>query len=502
MLEFEPLWGSWYLEKAIGAGSYGTVYKARQEVLGHTYYSAIKHISIPRDEVELNTMKEELATEDDETLRSYYDREVSSLVDEFDIQKRFSGKDHFVLIHDILAIRKKEMPGYDLFMRMELLDSIHKRFQTVQDAEQETIRLGTHICMALSEMHRMHYLHRDIKPQNILVSKDGTYKLADFGTARKLAGNASFLSMKGTLDYIAPEIINGHATGYTSDLYSLGLVLYRQLNGGRLPFVEKGIYSEEEKSSAVLKRIAGETFPPPSEASPAMAAIILKACAYKAEDRYSSADEMLQALQNIRNSADSSLQIEIQKLKAEIHACSLRIGEKDTGDLIQAIISKASSFPQDRPEVRDCIDSARRLATAHEDAVARANESAQLDRLSLEIEQCSKKADRTETKEKVQTLLETLKTMDQSKPEVQMLIQKCNNLLASMEKSKKRRNIFPAVVISLLACFAFFYIFQNSSDIGNRNLISSSATATPVVTQSDSMSTSVEKPTATPKPTA
>ena len=111
MQAFEPLWGTWYLEEMIGAGTYGTVYRAKQEILGKTYYSAVKHISIPKDEAELRSVQEELATEDPEMLNRYYDREIQNILKEFEIQKQFAGKEHFVLVYDVLPIHKKEMPG-------------------------------------------------------------------------------------------------------------------------------------------------------------------------------------------------------------------------------------------------------------------------------------------------------------------------------------------------------------------------------------------------------
>ncbi len=296
--EYEPLWGNWVTEEMIGAGSYGMVYRARQTVLGQTHLCAIKHISIPKDLSEHAAVMEELYTSDPETVKNYYEREAQSIAKEYDLQMQFAGKEHFVQVYDVLSVPKKDMPGFELFIRMELLNSIHTRFDPLNghQRELEAIRLGTGICQALREMHARNLLHRDIKCQNILVSDAGIYKLADFGSAGMLHGKASYMSMKGTMDYIAPEIPAGRKTDYSSDLYALGLVLYRLLNRNRMPFASE---HETGNESASMRRLTGEALPAPADASPEMSAVILKACAYRPEDRFHDAESMLHALEAI-----------------------------------------------------------------------------------------------------------------------------------------------------------------------------------------------------------
>ncbi|MCR4882705.1 MAG: protein kinase, partial [Clostridiales bacterium] len=298
--KLEPLWGTCHLQDILGVGSYGVVYRAVQTTDGTSRACAVKHISIPKDAYEHHAYMDQLGTRDDEALKQFYAREIQSFVDEFQVQRLFSGKAHFVQVEDILIVPKDDMPGNDLFIRMELLHSIFHRFSegmSGADKERETLRVGMDICSALVEMHARHYLHRDIKPQNILVSDDGEYKLGDFGSAHRLSGGASFLSVKGTLDYIAPDVFVGKMSDYSSDLYSLGLVLYQLLNHHRLPFTSSS--SLPGAGDGNIRRLSGEPLPPPLEASPEVAAVILKACAFKPEDRFRDAGEMLQALKDI-----------------------------------------------------------------------------------------------------------------------------------------------------------------------------------------------------------
>lgn len=322
--QYEPLWGTWHLKNVIGGGSCGVVYKAEQEILGHTYTCAVKHFSIPRDEAEHAVVKEQLVSEDNETLKEYYEQEVQSIVNEYEIQKQFVGREHFVLVHDILSIPKTDMPGYDLFIRMELLNTVNSRFHenmTGPEKEKEVIRLGMHICSALMELHANHYVHRDIKPQNILVSDKGVYKLADFGAARQFNGKDSFMSLKGTMDYMAPEVITGQKAGFQADVYSLGIVLYQLLNHHRLPFVSADSDANEK---AYAKRLEGELLPAPDEASMEMSKVILKACAYRPEDRFSSAEEMYDALQNAMDAKHAEQEALYQETVSAIRSTGLQ----------------------------------------------------------------------------------------------------------------------------------------------------------------------------------
>ncbi|MBR4867734.1 MAG: protein kinase, partial [Clostridia bacterium] len=146
-------------------------------------------------------------------------------------------------------------------------------------------------------------IHRDIKPENIFVNDLGNYKLGDFGIARKLENKTAGLSQKGTFNYMAPEVSKNMTYDATIDLYSLGIVLYRLMNRNRLPFYDlnKQLLSHSEREQAVNRRMQGEQLPPPCDASPALAEVILRACAYNPQDRYASATAMKEALIMVQN---------------------------------------------------------------------------------------------------------------------------------------------------------------------------------------------------------
>ena len=111
------------------------------------------------------------------------------------------------------------------------------------------------------------------------------------------------LSQKGTFNYMAPEVADSSEYDARVDIYSLGIVLYRLLNGNRLPFLdtEKQLLNPNERRNAVDRRLRGEELPAPCDATPAMADLILRACAYDPNMRFASATEMKQALLSVAN---------------------------------------------------------------------------------------------------------------------------------------------------------------------------------------------------------
>ena len=152
---------------------------------------------------------------------------------------------------------------------------------------------GAQVCSALSVAHGYGIIHRDIKPQNIVVTPDGVAKVMDFGIARAVDSDATQTgSVLGTAQYVSPEQAQGRRLGPESDLYSLGVVLY-ELSTGRLPF------EGDTPVAVALKHVNDAPVPPrkidPS-IPPALEAVILKAMQKDPRLRYHSAEEMREEL--------------------------------------------------------------------------------------------------------------------------------------------------------------------------------------------------------------
>ena len=289
------VWPDWQIVRRIGKGSYGAVYEAVRTDHSVESRAAIKIISIPESETELDSLRAEGLSEED--TRKYLEGIVNDFVGEIQLMESFKGVQNIVSAEDYKVVEKEGEPGFHIYIRMELLTPFNSYAAEKTLTEPEVIKLGLDICTALELCAKKNVIHRDIKPENIFVNQFGDFKLGDFGIARKLENVTNGMSQKGTYNYMAPEVEKGTGYDATVDIYSLGLVLYRLLNKNLLPFLTPDTQlNPGERTAAVRKRLDGETLSAPCEASAEMAAVILKACAYEPAKRYRSAEEMKRAL--------------------------------------------------------------------------------------------------------------------------------------------------------------------------------------------------------------
>lgn len=298
----KQIWPEWQIEgKPLGKGSFGVVYKAVRRDHGVESYAAIKVISIPTDPSEVDSLRSEGL--DMNATRTYLQGIVNDFVSEIQLMESLKGVQNIVSVEDYKVVEKTGEIGWDIYIRMELLTSFNAYICDKKLTEKEVIKLGCDICTALEICAKRNIIHRDIKPENIFINDFGDFKLGDFGIARKLENMTGGLSQKGTFNYMAPEVANSSEYDARVDTYSLGIVLYRLLNGNRLPFLdtEKQLLNPNERKNAVDRRLRGEELPAPCDASPAMADLILRACAYKPDMRFASATEMKQALMSVAN---------------------------------------------------------------------------------------------------------------------------------------------------------------------------------------------------------
>ena len=297
---YEPFWDKWYIEEKLGTGSYGDVYKIRREEYGQIYYAALKVISFPANKNEL--LEISLASGGLEGTFTYYRNMLGGIVEEISLMERFKGRTNIVSYedHDIVPHDGGKSPGYDIFIRMELLGDIRRIAMDDPTFVRNNVqirKLGMDICEALRICHNQNIIHRDIKPGNIFRSVDGDYKLGDFGIARRVEGDSMTMSIKGTFDYMSPEIYNRQHYDYRADIYSLGMVLYHILNGFRGPFVPThGPLTAEQKEQALIRRMRGEELPKPIYAEESLWTAIKKACTYEMEERYQDISEFYEAL--------------------------------------------------------------------------------------------------------------------------------------------------------------------------------------------------------------
>lgn len=311
--KYEPLFGAWHITEQIGEGSYGRVYIIERHELGQTYRSALKAITVPGSQDEIRSSMSDGMTLEDVT--GYYKNVANNIINEFILMSKLKGNSHIVSYEDHMIIEHEDDIGWDILIRMELLTPLVELTAQSQLTENEVIKLGVDLCKAL-ELCRMHdIIHRDIKPENIFITAGGDYKIGDFGVAKTIEKTKMGLSRKGTYLYMAPEIYSSRPYGATVDIYSLGIVMYKLLNENRLPFLPEypKPIAPVDKEEALHRRLRGDDIPEPKNGSRRLRQIVLKACAYKPEDRYGSAEEMRRDLENLLYGIDDGQEADADK---------------------------------------------------------------------------------------------------------------------------------------------------------------------------------------------
>ncbi len=201
-----------------------------------------------------------------------------------------------VVVYDFLDDGDDEQ-----FLIMEFVDGVNlKRLITQRGplAIARTLHIAEQMCAALAAAHARGLIHRDIKPQNILLTSDGRARLTDFGIVRLVDGDALTRSgiVLGTADYLSPEQARGDRLGPQSDLYSLGVVIFEMLTGAP-PFTG-------EKPVDIAMRHATEAVPPITALNPALPrdleALVRRAVEHDPKRRYRSAVIMGRAISAYR----------------------------------------------------------------------------------------------------------------------------------------------------------------------------------------------------------
>ena len=244
----------------------------------------------------------------------------SDLAQDEDFRRRFNAESQAVaqLSHpNIVSVYDVSKGGDIEYIVMELIDGITLKQYMEKRGQlnwRESLHFITQIMRGLSHAHSRGIVHRDIKPQNVMVLRDGSVKVADFGIAC-LENAAQTLTQEalGSVHYISPEQARGDRIDARSDIYSAGVVLYEMLTG-RLPF---------EGDSAVSVAIQHLSSVPlaPREVNPdipeQLELICMKAMAPDLEKRYPSADAMIADLEAFRKNPGVNLDFELSDLRPE-----------------------------------------------------------------------------------------------------------------------------------------------------------------------------------------
>ena len=276
------------LTERVGLGGMAEVYRAEDNVLGRTVAVKVMLPQYAADPTFTKRFRQEAASA--ANLQSPY---IVSIYD-----WGLDGETYYIVM--------EFLRGTDLKTAIKERGAINQR---------KAAEIGSQVAQALSVAHAGGIIHRDIKPQNIMIQPDGNIKVMDFGIARAGdAGLSQTATVLGTAHYVSPEQAQGKELTGASDIYSLGVVLY-EATTGKLPF------DGQDAVSVAVKQV-NELPAPPSTINPnidpALEAIIMKAMEKDPERRFKDASEMRHILNDYLAGRPVNLGDDISDLKTQV----------------------------------------------------------------------------------------------------------------------------------------------------------------------------------------
>lgn len=303
----------------VGSGGMSIVYKAKCHVLNR--YVAIK------------VLKPEFS--DDKSFVSKFKIEAQSA----------AGLSHpnIVNVYDV-----GEENGF-YYIVMELVEGITLKEYIQQNGRlpyQTALDFIIQICSGIEAAHEHHTIHRDIKPQNIIVSKNGTLKVTDFGIAKAATSNTIAASAMGSVHYISPEQARGGYSDERSDIYSLGVTLYEMVTG-RVPF------EGENNVTVALMHIQSEVIPPREyypDIPVGLEKIILKMMQKRPERRYLTVNALLSDLKKLMMDPNA----DVANMSSQVtNSPTVQISSEELSAINAGAASGVSLFPVNHSELEE-----------------------------------------------------------------------------------------------------------------------------------------------------
>lgn len=289
---------------------------AMDEETGKKYI--VKIISTPATAAQLDALLLTGAYKDKADALVYFKEITDGIVDEVSVLQRLSELEGFMPFDGCQVVPMDDDSGFDVYLLSTYKYSLERTFRKDSMTHLGALNLGLDMCAALTACRRSGYLYIDLKPDNIYLTTDNGFRIGDLGFIRLDSLKYASLPDRYRSTYTAPEIKDAFSSlNTTMDVFAAGLILYQAFNGGILPNIDPD-----------------QPLPPPDYADYEMAEIILKACSYAPEDRWSDPVEMGQALVSYmqRNGAHDTPIVPPTVIETETPACAVADPEISVAD--------------------------------------------------------------------------------------------------------------------------------------------------------------------------
>ena len=275
---YEPFFGAWTVDSKIAEGRFSKVFKVSRIDDGRVRHQCLKTIRFPAGNEELSRV---ISSGIYQNVQQYLDEVEKSV--RLNMEKMLMLRDNKNIVRFDNYEIIKESSCFYLVILTELLQPLSDYLKVDSARQNDVIKIGADLCSALEGFREVGIIHHEVKPENVYVDRYGNFKLGDFGICKGRFGEDKITSA-----YIAPELYTKAPIDISSDIYSLGILIYKLLNNNRLPFLPAypTPVSLQDRETAFARRMRGDLFPAPSNASHQLAGVIYKATAFRAHERY------------------------------------------------------------------------------------------------------------------------------------------------------------------------------------------------------------------------
>ena len=329
-------------------------YHVRDRKSGKAY--VLKHLSFPASDRELEALRYIGAVTTDEEAKQYYEKMSQEYLDQLQLLDKLSERINLANFSEYRIEAKESGVGFDLYLLSPMRETLEQHLARTPIQHLTAANLAIDLCTALADLRECGLVHCNIKPSNIYLNAEGHFMLGDLGLYRIVDLKYASVPERMIGSYSAPELYDVLSSPTkTSDIYSIGLILYSIYNGGHRPFEDE----ETSEKDALARRTKGDVLPAPIYADYELTEILLKACAFKPEERYATPQELRDAFSDYvtRNHLENTMIVppivtdaDTQISEAAMHETAEPVQFTDASKLNETFVSHFSPDLDRAPE--------------------------------------------------------------------------------------------------------------------------------------------------------